>query len=222
MARIVIIDDDPSILGLMEQVCRQMGHEVVGRGSGREGMAAVGEVRPELLLVDLKIPDMNGLEVIQECRREYPGTAVVMVTGFASVETAVEAMKLGAFDYLTKPFELDDLRRTVERALTQGREAVRAVVAEPAVVVAAGVGLPVPIVGESRAVQEIMRVAARVADNESPLLLEGEFGVGKQMVARAVHQMSRRGSAPFKVLQGSGLPAELLEQELFGSGGGRS
>ena len=94
-------------------------------------MAAVGEVRPELLLVDLKIPDMNGLEVIQECRREYPGTAVVMVTGFASVETAVEAMKLGAFDYLTKPFELDDLRRTVERALTQGREAGRAVVAEP-------------------------------------------------------------------------------------------
>ena len=222
MARIVIIDDDPSILGLMVQVCRQMGHEVEARGSGREGMAVVGEVRPELLLVDLKIPDMNGLEVIQECRREYPGTAVVMVTGFASVETAVEAMKLGAFDYLTKPFELDDLRRTVERALTQGREAGRAVVAEPVGVVAAGAGLPVPIIGESRAVQEIMKVAARVADNESPLLLEGEFGVGKQMVARAVHQMSRRGSAPFKVLQCSGLPAELLEQELFGSGGGRS
>ena len=140
MARIVIIDDDPSILGLMVQVCRQMGHEVVARGSGREGMAAVGEVRPELLLVDLKIPDMNGLEVIQECRREYPGTAVVMVTGFASVETAVEAMKLGAFDYLTKPFELDDLRRTVERALTQGRETGRAVVAETAGVVAAAVG----------------------------------------------------------------------------------
>ena len=104
MAKIVIIDDEAPILELIGQVCRRMGHEVSLFLSGREGMAGIEQIKPELLIVDLRIPDMNGLQIIQECRKKYPKTQVVMVTGYGSVETAVEAMKLGAFDYLTKPF----------------------------------------------------------------------------------------------------------------------
>ena len=117
MANIAIIDDEAPILELIGQVGRRMGHDVFLFQTGRDGLLGLERLRPELLIVDLRIPDLNGLQIIQECRQKYPLTQVVMVTGYGSVETAVEAMKLGAFDYLTKPFELDDLQRIMQRAL---------------------------------------------------------------------------------------------------------
>src|SRR5436190_3987079 len=117
MAKIIIIDDEAGILEIMGQVCRKMGHQVSLHQTGKSGMDAMETEKPELLIVDLRIGDMNGMQIIQDCRVRFPHTEVVMVTGYASVETAVEAMKLGAFDYLTKPFDLDDLRRTVNRAM---------------------------------------------------------------------------------------------------------
>ena len=101
----------------MGTVAQKMGHQVQMYLTGREGMEAMEREKAELLIVDLKITDMSGLEIIQDCRARFPQTEVVMVTGYASVETAVEAMKLGAFDYLTKPFDLEDLQRTINRAL---------------------------------------------------------------------------------------------------------
>lgn len=217
MAKIIIIDDEASILKLMGQVCSRMGHQVSMHLTGREGMAAMEREKPELLIVDLRIPDMNGLQIIQDCRARYPDTEVVMVTGYGSVETAVEAMKLGAFDYLTKPFELDDLQRTINRATQKSGSRSTAPGAitsrlEPAIQLTGSANL----IGQSPQIKEILGLVDKVADKDSPILLEGEFGSGKQVVARAIHNTSRRRSLPFKVLHCSALPAELLEQELFG------
>lgn len=212
MAKIVIIDDEAPILELIGQVGRRMGHEVSLFQTGREGMAGMERVKPELLIVDLRIPDMNGLKIIQECRQKYPKTEVVMVTGYGSVETAVEAMKLGAFDYLTKPFELDDLQRIISRAMHK-----EGAPAAPALPVEAVVRSTSHFIGESPQMKEILRLVQKIADKDSPVLLEGEFGSGKQMVARTLHNNSRRHDAPFKVLHCSSLPEDLLEQELFGN-----
>lgn len=223
MANIVIIDDEAAILDLMTQVSRRMGHTPHSYQTGREGMAALERVKPELLIVDLRIGDMSGLQIIQRCEEEYPEMKIIMVTGYGSVETAVEAMKLGAFDYLTKPFELDDLQRTINRALNlDARAAAASASAASASRQAHSANLPEPshIIGESAEIKEILRIVEKVADNDSPMLLEGEFGSGKQMVARAIHDASRRKNEPFKILHCSSLPDALLEQELFGAGGG--
>jgi DNA-binding NtrC family response regulator len=219
MAKIVIIDDEASILELMGQVARRMGHETFLYQTGKEGVAALEKVRPEMLIVDLQLGEMNGLQIIQDCRSRYPNTEVVMVTGFGSVETAVEAMKLGAFDYLTKPFELDDLQRTINRATQREGAAAGATPSrgsrdEPAI----QFGTTSSLIGESAQMKEILKLVEKVADKDSPILLEGEFGSGKQMVARNIHNTSRRKAQPFKVLHCSALPENLLELELFGNG----
>jgi DNA-binding NtrC family response regulator len=219
MAKIIIIDDEASILKIMGSVAEKMGHRVYMYLTGREGMEAMEREKAELLIVDLKIPDMNGLEIIQDCRVRYPQTEVVMVTGYGSVETAVEAMKLGAFDYLTKPFDLEDLQRTINRALQKhlpagsvGGKTGSFRSNEPAVQFTPSSNL----IGQSPQMREILTLVGKVADKDSPVLLEGEFGSGKQMVARAIHNTSRRRAASFKVLHCSSLPEDLLEQELFG------
>lgn len=217
MAKIVIIDDEAPILDLMTKLCRKLGHEPFGYQTGREGLAALPALQPDLVIVDLRIGDMNGLQVIEKCRRDFPGTSVVMVTGFGSVETAVEAMKLGAFDYLTKPFELEDLQRTINRALA-GKEAPAAP-ALPSVEKADLIASTTPV-GDSPQMKEIMRLVDKIANNDSPALLEGEFGSGKQMIARTIHDRSRRREAPFKILHTGALPEELLDQELFGGASG--
>lgn len=213
MAKVVIIDDEASILELMSKVCKSLGHEVIGSQSGAEGLAFIRQHRPELLIVDLRIGDMNGLQIIQHCRTESPSTAIIMVTGHGSVETAVEAMRLGAFDYLTKPFELHDLKRTVEHAL--GRKDLPSI-SKPAEV--EDTPANAKLIGHSAPVKKILSIIQRVADNDSPVLLEGEFGVGKQLIARVLHESSHRSSSPFRAIQCSALPPDLLEAELFGHG----
>ncbi|MES2708160.1 MAG: sigma-54 dependent transcriptional regulator [Verrucomicrobiota bacterium] len=249
MAKIVIIDDEAPILELIGQVSRRMGHEPAMFQTGREGLAGLERIQPDLLIVDLRIGDVSGLDIIQECREQHPLTQVVMVTGYGSVETAVDAMKLGAFDYLTKPFELEDLQKTIIQALQRnaGQSAALAAASaavsvapsavsvpsssSPSAAAAAGgpVMLPAPesrmappahFIGESPQMKDILKLLRRIADRDSPVLLEGEFGSGKQTVARTLHNASRRQSAPFKVLHCSSLPENLLDQELFGDGNG--
>lgn len=219
MAKIIIIDDEPGILQVMKKLCERMGHDTYAYQSGRDGLAAIASNVPDVLVVDLRIGDMNGLQIIQKCHSEHPDMAIIMVTGYGTVETAVEAMKLGAFDYITKPFELDDLQRTINRALSRepetttiplvSRETTEATIA------------PSQMIGESTRMKEIHGIVEKIADNDSPVLLEGEFGSGKQMVARSIHNRSKRTNAPFKSLHCSSLPEDLLEMELFGTPGGR-
>ena len=216
MAKVVIIDDESSILELMSKLCKSVGHQVVPCLTGAEGLTAVRNHHPELVIVDLRIGDVSGLDIVKTCREESPDSAVIMVTGHGSVETAVEAMRLGAFDYLTKPFDLGDLIKTVNHALARrGQPGSPAPATQPSL----RSGSASKLIGHSEAIQKIFELVRRVADSESPILIEGEFGVGKHMVARAVHEASRRNAAPFKELQCSALPEDVLEAELFGSGG---
>ncbi len=219
MANLLIIDDDSSILQLMTKVCTQQGHTVHPFLTGKDGMVGIDTHEPDLAIVDLKLGDYNGIDIVKHCSEFHPNTAVIMVTGFGSVETAVEAMRLGAFDYLTKPFELADLQRTVELALQhRDREATEAATSPDAAI--ANFEAPVPpsqLIGESDKIEVIRSFIQKIANNDHPVLLEGEFGTGKQVVARNIHNQSARSDAPFKVLQCSALPEELLELELFGS-----
>ena len=217
MAKLVIVDDEAAILELMSKLCRAAGHAVQGYTSGAEGMQAIRTQQPDLVIVDLRIGDVNGLDLVRLCREQAPDAAVIMVTGHGTVETAVEAMRLGAFDYLTKPFDLTDLMKTVNQALLRSQQAASETLNPPAVRPAPGQGR---WVGQSAAIQRIYDIVGRVADNSSPVLLEGEFGVGKHMVARALHDVSRRHQAAFKELQCSALPEDLLETELFGQSHG--
>ena len=219
MAKIVIIDDEAAVLKMMSQLCERMGHETYAFQTGTEGMNFLRLNTPDVLIVDLKIGDMDGLDIIQQCNVQYPGMAIIMVTGYGSVKVAVDAMKYGAFDYLSKPFELDDLQRIVTRALANGKSASASSAQDESMArPMTTFGERSKLVGNSAPIKEIMAVVKKVADNDSPVLLEGEFGSGKQMVARALHNQSRRNSAPFKVLHCSALPEDLLEMELFGGG----
>ncbi|MBK8090995.1 MAG: sigma-54-dependent Fis family transcriptional regulator [Verrucomicrobiaceae bacterium] len=205
----------------MTKLCKAAGHQVFGCTTGLDGIAAIRANQPELVIVDLRIGDVNGLDLVSMCREQYPTTAVIMVTGHGSVETAVEAMRLGAFDYLTKPFDLGDLIKTVNQALASNGAGAAGTAAT-----ATNAALPSSIlrtsssaklIGHSDAIQRIFDIVRRVANNDSPVLLEGEFGTGKHMVARALHEASRRTKAPFKELQCSAMPEAALETELFGS-----
>ncbi len=219
MAKILIIDDEAGILNLMTKLCRQQGHETIPVQTGREGLTVLDSERPDLMIVDLLIGDMTGIEIIEYSQEHHPDTQVIMVTGHGSVETAVEAMRLGAFDYLTKPFELADLQRTVELGIQQKGKPKQTAAQDPTgfdIAVA-----PSQLIGQSPKMKAIFDIIDKIADNDSPVLLEGEFGSGKQMVARSIHNASSRNSSPFKVLQCSALPENLLEAELFGAIGGR-
>lgn len=217
MAKLVIIDDEAAILELMTKLCKAAGHQVVGCTTGIDGIAAIRSHQPELVIVDLRIGDVNGLDLVSMCRDQFPNTAVIMVTGHGSVETAVEAMRLGAFDYLTKPFDLGDLIKTVNQALVRNGASPSSLppVTAPASVLRMGTASR--LIGHSDALQRIFDIVRRVANNDSPVLLEGEFGVGKHIVARSLHEASRRSNAPFKELQCSAMPEDALDTELFGT-----
>lgn len=211
MAKVVITDDEASILELVTKFCRGLGHEAIPCQTGAAGLSAIREHKPELLIVDLRIGETDGMDIIKQCRLDSPGTSIIMITGHGSVETAVEAMRLGAFDYLTKPFDLPDLRRTMEQALG-GKASTAALPSTQG-------SAPSPkVIGSSDAIQRILGIIQRVADSDSTVLLEGEFGVGKQLLARILHENSLRSGGPFKAIQCSALPSDLLEAELFGHG----
>jgi len=220
MAKILVIDDEAPILNLIGKSCRMQGHQVKEVLTGRDAMIALDSDKPDLMIVDLKLGDMDGLDVIRYGNEHHPSVQVIMVTGNATIESAVEAMRLGAFDYLTKPFELADLQKTVELAVQSRRAAEgagaegfqMAVIAQPSAA----------MIGESSKIREIQKIIEKIADSDSPVLLEGEFGSGKRMVARSLHNASRRSAGPFKVLQCSALPEDLLEAELFGSQTGKA
>ena len=223
MANILIIDDETGILQLMSKVCKRQGHTTFTCLTGKEGLAKLDELSPDLMIVDLKIGDILGLDIIEHSQQNHPNTRVIMVTGHGSVDSAVQAMKLGAFDYLTKPFELADLQRTIDLALKE--KAPGEATPPPTVTGSDELELYLSraqLIGESPKIAKIFALVDKIADTDSPVLLEGEFGAGKQMVARHIHNSSKRNPSPFKIVQCSALPEDLLEIELFGHSAGES
>src|SRR5262245_14745770 len=214
MAHLLLIDDDPD---LIEEQVRQAfpgpGHRVEVAGTGGDGLARVRAEPPDVILLDLRLPDQSGLEVHQQLRRIDARIPVIFVTLAKSAEAAIEAMKEGAYDYLFKPLDLHQLRRVVGEALEVARR-----MREPAVLPAAAPDPDVEgaIVGSCPAMREVYKAVGRVAAQDVPVLITGESGTGKELVARAIYQHGPRARAPFLALNCAAIPEQLLESELFG------
>lgn len=210
-----MVDDEPNTVKLVTDLLRREGHEVRGYTSGQEALEGLNTDGPELVIVDLNLEKspVQGLDVLQRARRMHPPAVVIVITAFGTVQTAVEAMKKGAFDYIEKPFKLDELRLGVQRALTYNQA-----VSENLYLRRQLRDFPQshPILGASPAMQKVRDLIERVADTDSTVLILGESGTGKELVARALHFRSRRQFAPFIPINCSALPEALLESELFG------
>jgi DNA-binding NtrC family response regulator len=203
--RILIVEDRASLRRMLETALGQEGYEVHSAADGAGGIRLVAERPFDFVLTDLKLPDVSGLEVLAASREAQPRVPVVVLTGFGTVGTAVEAMKLGAYDFLEKPLEIDELSRLIERAIGDRDESSAFHVP----------GAP-PIVGRHPRIRGAVRLLQRVAPTESTVLLTGESGTGKELFARAIHALSSRRGGPCVALNCAAIPEALLENELFG------
>ena len=214
MARLLLVDDDPDlILKQIHRVLDEAGHEIDTALTGEDGVRQAAARTPDAVLLDLRLPDQSGLEVYRRLRHLDARIPIIFITATNDVDSAIEAMKQGAFDYLFKPLDTQQLRRVVGQALELSRLA-----REPAVVA----GTPPAeahgdaIVGRCPAMLEVYKAIGRVAAQDVPVLITGESGTGKELVARAIYQHSARAKAPFLPINCAAIPDALLESELFG------
>jgi two-component system nitrogen regulation response regulator GlnG len=213
MATLLVVDDEPAILLAFRRAFRSAAVEVLAAETAGEGLELARARRPDVVILDIHLPDFTGLEILRELRQIDARSPVIFITGKSTTETAIEAMKLGAYEYLLKPLELAHIREVVGRALEISR-----LMHVPAVL--AG-GEPVDdradaIIGRCPAMQEVYKAIGRVAPQDVTVLITGESGTGKELVARAVYQHSRRAAGPFLAINCAAIPEHLLESELFG------
>ena len=213
MQRLLVIDDEPNIQYTVAETLGGDGLEVVAAGTARQGVELVRASRPDVVLLDIRLPDFSGLEAflrIREIDRRIP---VIMMTAFTTTDTAIEAMRRGAFEYVVKPVDLGQLRDMVDRALEVSRlSRIPALLPEED----AGATGADRIVGTSAPMQEVYKAIGRVAGHDTTVLLLGESGTGKELVARAIYHYGGRRNAPFLAINCAALPETLLESELFG------
>ena len=212
MAKLLVVDDEPNVLYSIEKTLQSDDLEVIGALTGRQGIELVEQRRPDAVILDVRLSDMSGLDVFDQVRQIAPRLPVIIITAYASTDTAIEAMKRGAFEYLLKPVDLHQLREVIGRALELSRFRFVPAVFENE---EAGEGVDV-IVGQSPAMQEVYKAIGRFAPRDETVLITGESGTGKELIARAIFHHSSRASAPFLALNCAAIPETLLESELFG------
>src|SRR2546425_10783191 len=211
-ARVLVVDDERSMRDLLSITLRQAGYDVTLADGGENAIDALKSDSFDLVVTDLRMRKLDGLAVLRGAKEISPSTVVVVVTAFASTETAVEAMKLGAYDYVTKPFKLDELRLTIANALErkrlqdENRELKRQLQREH--------GFD-GFIGKSPRILEVFETIRKTADSGSTVMITGESGTGKELVARAVHQESARRNQPFVSVNCGAIPETRIESELF-------
>jgi nitrogen regulation protein NR(I) len=213
MDRILVVDDDPSMRYSLNRMLEGQGFAVFLAKNGGEALERFNQEKPDLVIMDIKMPGPSGLEVLKEIKEGDPKALVILMTAFGTTETAIEAMKFGAFDYILKPFDIPQMRGLVERALEVSRMMRKMVSFPDREEEAAAEEV---IVGSSAAMQQIYKMIGQVAPTEVTVLLRGESGTGKELVARAIYHHSRRADKPFLPVNGAAIPETLLESELFG------
>jgi DNA-binding NtrC family response regulator len=216
-ARILIVDDDHDILTALKKRLTWMGHEVLTAEDGEQGLRVAAEEQPDLMLLDIELPGLNGLDILKrlgEKRSSSPPQTVpeaIVITAFGTIDRAVEAIRLGACDFITKPFEPDHLSVVIEKAMAQ-----MALTRQIGLLQAEVGGRYEQVIGKSSRMVELLDTARRAAGSSATVLLLGETGTGKEVVARALHRWSPRASKPFVVVNCAAFPESLLENELFG------
>ncbi len=210
---ILIIDDDTSLRRVLEYNLQEAGYAVATAASGEEGLVQFDEISPALVITDMKMPGMDGMQVLKAVKARSPETLVIMITAFGTIDIAVEAMKSGAYDYITKPFNRDELRLTVAKALQFSGLAIenKRLKGE----LADRIDFR-SLVGSSAAMEKVFGIVRKVADTEASVLITGESGTGKELVARSIHAGSERRNGPFVAINCAAIPRDLLESELFG------
>lgn len=213
MQTILVVDDEPNYLVILEELLREEGYEVFCAESGQQALEIIKQSDLDLVITDMRMPGLDGLELLKSSKERNPDLPVIMITAFGEVEKAVAAMRTGAFNYLTKPFDNDELLVSVRQAVDHYRvikenTRLRAEISQQDSYAC--------MVGKSRRMREIYSLIDKVAPTPTSVLITGESGTGKELVARAIHTQSPRHKAPFITLNCAGLPENLLESELFG------
>ena len=208
---ILVIDDEPGIVDMLSIVFEKEGYRIARGRSCTEGLQLVERLSPDLILTDLRMPDGSGFDVLHASRQKSPGVPVVMITAYTSTKTAIDALKAGAYDYISKPFDVDELLHVVGKALEKKRLAEENVVLRQKVETAPGA-----LVGVSRKMRTVFDLISRIGRTTSTVLITGESGTGKELVARAIHKNSPRTAKPFISINCGAMPETLLESELFG------
>jgi DNA-binding NtrC family response regulator len=212
-AKVLIVDDDTSMCELLAEGLTQQGYDARWKASGQEALAEIELRSFDVVLTDINMRDMNGLELCQRATEAHPELPVLVITAFGSMETAVQAIRAGAYDFITKPFDIDVVGIAIERAVKHGvltREVQRL---QRAVDESRRFD---ELLGASPAMKEVYDLLERVAESESTVLVSGESGTGKELVARALHRRSKRAPGPFVAINCAAMPEQLLESELFG------
>ncbi|HVM46373.1 MAG TPA: sigma-54 dependent transcriptional regulator [Candidatus Acidoferrum sp.] len=209
-ARILLIEDDTGIRETLQRVLVEEGHSVAVDSRGDQGLAHAARERFNVVITDLKLPGLNGLELVRQLHTLQPRLPIILVTAFGTTETAIEATKFGAYDYVLKPFDVPELIELVRKAADSNR-----LMSEPVALGGPGTA-QTALVGRSPPMQAIYKEIGRVATKPVNVLIRGETGTGKELIARAVYQHSDRSNAPFIAINCAAIPETLLESELFG------
>ncbi|HSQ63876.1 MAG TPA: sigma-54 dependent transcriptional regulator [Polyangiaceae bacterium] len=209
--QVLIVDDEPNLRKILSAQLTRDGYDVMIAEDGEQGLAVLREHHIDMVITDLKMPKVDGMTLLKEALREDPELPIVMITAHGTVDTAVEALKSGAFDYLTKPFDKDEVRQIVAKALKTKELAGTEASATPA-----ATGARFGIIGGSPGIADLYAVLERVSDTPTTVLITGESGTGKELVARALHDHSSRKDKPFIKVNCAAIPKELIESELFG------
>ncbi|MGE5177385.1 MAG: sigma-54-dependent transcriptional regulator [Hyphomicrobiales bacterium] len=215
---LLVVDDDPGSSGLLRDIFEGEGYAVTVASRGSDAIREATSTAFDLVLCDVRLPDVDGIEVLRRLKALNPDQTVILVTAYGTVETAIRALHEGAFDYVRKPFSLDEVRITVERAMERRRlrDEAAAAPGEPAPASPAPTPTAKPIIGRNPAMVDLFKLVSRVAGTKSSVLIRGESGTGKELIARTLHAGSPRASGPFVPVNVTSLPESLLESELFG------
>ncbi|HYM52156.1 MAG TPA: sigma-54 dependent transcriptional regulator, partial [Candidatus Dormibacteraeota bacterium] len=211
---VLVVDDDTQIRSLLTELLNSNGYKARPAKTGAEALAAIAKERPDLVMMDVKLPDQDGIDVLKALRREHPELEVIVMTAFGGSSSAIKAMEHGAYDYVTKPFDIDDLLATLRRVF-EHRE-LASEVSALRLELGKSAAERERIVGSSRPMLEVYKLIGKVASADATVLISGESGTGKELVAEALHRASKRNPHSLIKVSCAALPETLLEAELFG------